>query len=77
MVTVDRITHLMMEDPANATQMQMPMKLAPVVLPMDHVEIVITIARALDVLTSEVGVIWLTFPINLVGSQKAKSCNIY
>ena len=57
MVTVDQITHSMMEDPANATQMQMLMKLAPVVLLMDHVEIVITIARALDVLTSEVGVI--------------------
>ena len=57
MVTVDLITHSMMEDPANATQMQMLMKLAPVVLPMDRVEIAITIARALDVLTSEVGVI--------------------
>ena len=57
MVTVDRITHSTMEDLANATQMQMPMKLAPVVLPMGCVEIAITIARALDALTSEVGVI--------------------
>ena len=47
MVDVDQITRLMMEDQANATQMQM--NTALVARPMDGVEIVMTIAHVLDV----------------------------
>ena len=43
-----------MEDLANVTQMQMPMRKAPAALPLGGVEIVMHIANVLDVKTSQV-----------------------
>ena len=42
-----------MEDLANVTQMQMPMRKAPAALPLGGVEIVMHIANVLDVKTSQ------------------------
>ena len=43
-----------MEDLANVTQMEMPIRKAPVALPMGGVEIVMPIANVLAVKTSQV-----------------------